>query len=219
MAVKERPKSRVTCIRGLLWTLWSQKIKGAFHKLTLCIQKDFPIHVNTISMGLLIVYFKGSQIEFSKLLCISEGCFNLCLFVLILYVPVNNFLIMSQRVFLSWTVTKQGIKCLAQGHNAVPPVKLEPATPRSRVKYSTTALPFVLILANSADLIKCSIMLHFIWVFTVCQSTSLEFSSFQRVNIGTISPLYSFDWIIWQQKMATENRKMVICTKYKTFDR
>ena len=28
--------------------------------------------------------------------------------------------------------------CLAQGHNAVTPVRLEPATPRSQVKYSTT---------------------------------------------------------------------------------
>ena len=28
--------------------------------------------------------------------------------------------------------------CLAQGHNAVMPVREEPATPRSRVKHSTT---------------------------------------------------------------------------------
>ena len=28
--------------------------------------------------------------------------------------------------------------CLAQGHNAVPPVRLEPAIPRSKVKHSTT---------------------------------------------------------------------------------
>ena len=30
---------------------------------------------------------------------------------------------------------------LAQGHNAVTPVRLEPAAPRSRVKYSSTELP------------------------------------------------------------------------------
>ena len=64
---------------------------------------EFPIHINTIIMGLLIVYFKGSEVEFSKLLCIivPKDCFNLCLFVLILYVPVNNFSVMSQRVLLS----------------------------------------------------------------------------------------------------------------------
>ena len=39
---------------------------------------DFPIHIDTISMGLSIVHFKGSQVEFSKLCCIfvPEGCFN-----------------------------------------------------------------------------------------------------------------------------------------------
>ena len=30
---------------------------------------------------------------------------------------------------------------------------------------------------------KCSMMLHFIWVLTVCQSTHLGVSSIQRVNI------------------------------------
>ena len=41
------------------------------------------------------------------------------------------------------TSTKQRIKCLAPGHNAVPSVRLsnEPATPRSRVKHSTTEPP------------------------------------------------------------------------------
>ena len=39
---------------------------------------------------------------------------------------------------------------------------------------------------------KCSIMLHFIWVFTVCKSTHLGVSRIQRVNripihIDTIS--------------------------------
>ena len=34
--------------------------------LTLRILMDFPIHIDTISMGLSIVYFKGSQVEFSN---------------------------------------------------------------------------------------------------------------------------------------------------------
>ena len=33
--------------------------------LTLCILNGFSIHIDTISMGLSIVYFKGSQVEFS----------------------------------------------------------------------------------------------------------------------------------------------------------
>ena len=34
------------------------------------------------------------------------------LFDLILYVPVNNFSVMSGQVFLGWTSTKQGLMCL-----------------------------------------------------------------------------------------------------------
>ena len=34
--------------------------------LTLCNLMDFPIHDDTIYMGLPIVYFKGSQVAFSK---------------------------------------------------------------------------------------------------------------------------------------------------------
>ena len=35
--------------------------------LTLCILMDFPIQIDTISMGLPIVYLEGSQEAFSKL--------------------------------------------------------------------------------------------------------------------------------------------------------
>ena len=70
----------------------------------------------------------------------NVACCNLdkrfSLFDLILYVPVNSFSVKLGRVFLGLTSSKQKIKCLAQGHNAV--VKLEPATPRSRVKHSIT---------------------------------------------------------------------------------
>ena len=55
---------------------------------------------------------------------------------MILYVPVNNLLVMSGLVFKGWTSTKQGLMCLAQGHNTVAPVRLEPAALQSRVKQS-----------------------------------------------------------------------------------
>ena len=63
-----------------------------------------------------------------------------CLFDLILYIPVNIFSVMPVQVFLGWTSTKQGlyIMCIAQGHNAVTPVRLKLTTPRSRVKHATT---------------------------------------------------------------------------------
>ena len=68
-------------------------------------------------------------------------CTFVCLFGLILYFPVNIFIVMSGQVFLDLTRIKQSIKCLVQGHNAVLPVRLEPATPLSRVKHSTTEPP------------------------------------------------------------------------------
>ena len=61
-----------------------------------------------------------------------------CVFVLILYVPVNNFSVMSGCV-LGCTNTKQRIKGLVQGHGAAPLVCHKPTTPLSRVKHSTTA--------------------------------------------------------------------------------
>ena len=64
-----------------------------------------------------------------------------CLFTLILYVPVNNFSVMSGQVSLGLTSTTQGLMCLAQGHNPVTSVRFEPATPQSQVKHSTTELP------------------------------------------------------------------------------
>ena len=52
------------------------------------------------------------------------------IFSLILYVPVNNFSVMSGRVFLGLTSTEQGLICLAQGHNAWMPVRLKLAIPQ-----------------------------------------------------------------------------------------
>ena len=60
------------------------------------------------------------------------------LLYLILYVPVNNFSVMSGWVFLGLTTTKQWLMCLAQGHNAMTLVRLKPATPQSGNKHSTT---------------------------------------------------------------------------------
>ena len=58
------------------------------------------------------------------------------LFDLILYVPSTIFQLKRDRS--SWTSTKLGSMCFAQGHNAVTLVRVEPATPRSRDKHSTT---------------------------------------------------------------------------------
>ena len=50
----------------------------------------------------------------------------------------HNLSVIKGRVFLGRTSTKLGIMCLAQGHNAVTPVRLDPVASPSRVKNSTT---------------------------------------------------------------------------------
>ena len=51
---------------------------------------------------------------------------------------INNLSDIKWRVYLGWTSVKLGLMCLAQRHNAVVPVSIQPAAPRSRVKHSTT---------------------------------------------------------------------------------
>ena len=53
--------------------------------------------------------------------------------------PINNLSVIKGRVFLGLTITKLGLMWLAQGHNAVTPVRLEPPAPWSQVKHSITA--------------------------------------------------------------------------------
>ena len=67
--------------------------------------------------------FVSERIELATL----KEKLEIVLFVLLLYVPVSSFSVMSERlpVFLGRTSTKQRIKCLAQEHNTVSPVSLE----------------------------------------------------------------------------------------------
>ena len=54
-------------------------------------------------------------------------CFKY-LFDLVVYVPITQQIsVMSGRVFVGCTSTKQGKMCLAQWHNTVTSVRLEPA--------------------------------------------------------------------------------------------
>ena len=56
---------------------------------------------------------------------------------------INNLSVIKGQVFLGWTSPhlRLNLMCLAQGHNTVMPVRLEPMAPQSRVKHSTTELP------------------------------------------------------------------------------
>ena len=72
--------------------------------------------------------------------------------------PINNLSVIKDRIFLGWTSTQLhvGLMCVAQGHSAVTPVRLEPMVLRSRIKHSTTeplrSLVFVWYLINVFNL-------------------------------------------------------------------
>ena len=63
---------------------------------------------------------------------------KLCLVWFNSWSPINNLSVIKGRLLLGWTSTKLGLMCLAQGHNPVTSVRLEPPSPRSLVKHSTT---------------------------------------------------------------------------------
>ena len=52
--------------------------------------------------------------------------------------PSQYVSIMSEQVFLGSTSTRQWLMCLAEGHNAVPLLRLEPTTLWSQFKHYTT---------------------------------------------------------------------------------
>ena len=62
-------------------------------------------------------------------------------FLLRLYVPVNIFSVMSGRSQRFLGLTSKELMCLAQGHNTVALVGIEPRTSRFGVRRPTTAPP------------------------------------------------------------------------------
>ena len=70
--------------------------------------------------------------------CVAESCDGQeRLFVLRLNVPVKNFSVMSGRSqsFLGFNQYFRELMCLAQGHNTVPHVGIEPRTSRFEVRH------------------------------------------------------------------------------------
>ena len=53
-----------------------------------------------------------------------------------------------------------------------------------------------IVLANSTDLVESCVLQHFIWVFTVCQSTCLEVSSLQKVKMTNLFSEEKYEYII-----------------------
>ena len=58
---------------------------------------DFPIHIDTISMDLPIVYFEESKVEFSKLRC---------------FLSMKDFLILANSADPNYAAFHLGLQCL-----------------------------------------------------------------------------------------------------------
>ena len=54
------------CVLGRLNTVTQKKEFYSHRLINRWYSDDFHIHIDTISMGLPIVYFKGPQVQFSK---------------------------------------------------------------------------------------------------------------------------------------------------------
>ena len=68
---------------------------------------------------------------YNAVCCKGLHCIYFCLFDFTLYIPVKNFALCHDRSSRVEPVLSKGLMCLAQGHNIVTPVRLEPTTPRS----------------------------------------------------------------------------------------
>ena len=87
------------------------------------------------------------------------------LFVLRLNVPVNNFSVMSGRsqlfLGLTSTVACRELMCLAQVHNTVTPVGIEPRTSRFGVRRSITTPPRSLITSHNKTYVRQDYLAEF----------------------------------------------------------
>ena len=113
------------------WPQRSKSIKGCslfWCEVNLCIQSYL---INSKSYGQDVLFRSVKNLNYREV-CV--------LFDLDSLHPINNISVIKGRVFLRWTSFKLGLMCLAQGHNAVKPVRFEPPAPGSRVKHSTTEL-------------------------------------------------------------------------------
>ena len=70
--------------------------------------------------------------------------------------------------------------CLAQGNNAVTPVRFDPAAPRSRVKHSITELP---TLSINPDLDLCSHSNSQIWIAFLVAKLQIWNSSLLLISV------------------------------------
>ena len=145
-----------------------------------------PLYTAQLVMFSIAIQYKLSSkcLLYRNISLLSSFCNNVNLFA-------TTMMIMLYRLFMSqstlFQLCQDGSSCvgpvlsLAQGHNAVMPVKLKPAALRSRVKHSTTeplfpiqyGLPILCFLySTDLDYIFCNTAQFFITRLALSNSLS-----------------------------------------------
>ena len=127
--------------------------------------------------------FQQKQHRYARADSRTPDC--VCLFIMILYIPVNHFSVMSEWVFLGWTSTKQVLMCLAEGHNRVAPVSeawtRNPSISSQALYHWATALLKLFFMLR-----KCSKQ-----TFHKSLSANCIFVAGHWFLIHTVNPLYN----------------------------
>ena len=123
-------------------------------------------------------------------------------FVLVLYIPVNNFSDMLGCFFQSWTSTKQRVKCLSQGHKAVHLMMLKLTTPRSLAKHSTTKLLHSSI-QNSIIFLLLNIFLSYTIISFMFLMSHLNIHVLSAQKCLLETTLFEYPQYVWLRNVPT----------------
>ena len=129
-------KMFLTCSSFTIWNIWMKLHRYVDHQRLHIVTKD--VISLSISVLLLFRHYISHKITFGApssggVLCSACGAFIIWFFTS----HQQSFSYKGTDLPGLLTSTKLGLMCLAQGHNALMPVRLEPAAPGSRVKQST----------------------------------------------------------------------------------
>ena len=87
----------------------------------------------------------------------------------------------DKRFFIKSSTSVKAVKGLSQDGYCIILRGHRLNFPKNVLNFLSLKIDFVI--ANSAMLMKCHNIWHFMWVFTVCQSTHLRVFGLQRVKI------------------------------------
>ena len=133
------------CISQNLLTSWSESRQRALSLMSAKLIPHPHFHARTYTDQIYYMCIEdnsktqNSRSSLFTIVLFEFDANNWAAFVWFDSVPSSQqFFSYDWQVFLGWTSAKRILTCLAQGHNTVMPLRLEPLAPRSPVKHSIT---------------------------------------------------------------------------------